>query len=93
MYVFGGVIFGTVITSACYHLGAGLFKRAYLDITAPYYIEELQQHQDSNNPNRGLSKGDEEAYDWSEYDNYIHRAEEDDEEFLKHEHQQIKRGD
>ena len=74
--VLTGVLTGTVFSLAGCCMGCYLMKRAYEHITDPHQIAiSLKQADDS----RGLPDGPE-TYDWSEYDGYIARAADDDDD-------------
>ena len=73
--VISGVITGTVFSLAGCCLGAYLVKRAYQEITDPHQIAFKFTPKDDNS--RGLNDEDG-SYDWDSYDQYISRAEDDD---------------
>ena len=74
LLVITGIIFGTVSSLSGVLLGAKLVKRTYMELTTPLsdiYIDEEDTHKDKE-------LRDNEAYDWSEYDQYIKGATDDD---------------
>tara|TARA_Y100000310_G_C19949291_1_gene476091 strand:- start:228 stop:488 length:261 start_codon:yes stop_codon:yes gene_type:complete len=74
--VLTGIITGTAFSLAGVGLGAYLMKRAYEHITNPHQIALTLNKSDDES--RGLD-GDV-SFDWDSYDQYVSRAEDDDDD-------------
>ena len=75
--VLSGIVIGSISIAAGVLLGAHMVKKTYQAITEPDITFNLEG--DAQDNSRGLP-GEASAYDWDSYDQYIHAAEDEDDE-------------
>ena len=71
LFLLGGVIIGVVATHGGYLVAGKTIHRTYEELTQ---LPRIIVEEDKEQGRPELPEG----YDWSEYDNYVARAEEDD---------------